>query len=161
MDQIERSAKRLFDAVFIDNEWVKSRAGLVFDSINPFSGSAWASFPDCDETDVDRAVRAAECAFNAGSWRTDGYLRSQLISRLADLLEADAERLGILETQDNGKLVRETVGQAKFAARIYRYFAGLADKIDGRTVPLHRRCMDGYAAADIPPFLDRRGDVRA
>lgn len=131
------AGKRQFANIFVDNEWMRSGAGRAFDSIDPFTGRAWASFPDCDEADVDSAVRAAKRAFETTNWRTDGYLRSQAMSRLADLLEGDAERLGVLETQDNGKLVRETVGQAKFAARIYRYFGGLADKIDGRVVPLH------------------------
>jgi len=108
----------------------------VFDSIDPFTGTAWASFPDCKEADVDNAVAAARHGFETGPWRRDGALRARLILRLAELLEREAPRLGAIESRDNGKTVVENVGQARFAARIYRYFAGLADKIDGRVVPL-------------------------
>ena len=122
--------------VFVGGEWRRPAVDDAFDSIDPTTGKAWASFPDCDQRDVEAAVAAAKSAFECGPWRSDGFWRARLMFRLADLLDRDAERLGILESRDNGKTVRENVGQAHFAARVYRYFAGLADKIDGRVVPV-------------------------
>jgi len=123
--------------VFVGGQWKRPSSSAIFDSIDPFSGTSWATFPDCGEPDVDDAVAAAKRAFDDDeAWRTDGFLRSRLLLRLADLLDREAPHLGAIESRDNGKTVIENIGQAKFAARIYRYFAGLADKIDGRVVPL-------------------------
>lgn len=122
--------------LFVGGQWRRPSSGAVFESIDPFAGKSWASLPDCDERDVDNAVAAAKSAFEDETWRNDGFLRSRLLLRLADLLDREAPRLGAIESRDNGKTVLENVGQAKFAARVYRYFAGLADKIDGRVVPL-------------------------
>ncbi len=125
-----------YACVFVGGEWRRSSGGGSFDSIDPNSGLAWASFPDCDGRDVDDAVAAARSAFEREPWRLDGFLRARLMFRLADLLDREAERLGAIESRDNGKTVAENIGQARFAARVYRYFAGMADKIDGRVVPL-------------------------
>jgi len=125
-----------YSSLFVGGRWTEPSTPEVFDSVDPFSGRPWATFPDCNEADVDTAVAAARHSFESDGWRRDGFLRSLLLLRLADLLERAAARLGAIESRDNGKTVIENVGQARFAARIYRYFAGLADKIDGRVVPL-------------------------
>lgn len=125
-----------YSRLFVGGEWVSPSGDRTFDSVDPYAGQAWASFPDCDDQDVGRAVQAAKHAFQSTHWRHDGFFRSHLLLRLADLLDRDAERLGAVESRDNGKTVAENIGQARFAARVYRYFAGMADKIDGRVVPL-------------------------
>src|SRR5690606_23352660 len=76
--------------------------------------------------------------------RTPGYERGRLIDALADVLEDNAEHLAEIETRDNGKIYRENLGQIRFAARVYRYMAGAADKIHGETKPL-----DNYATVDF------------
>ncbi len=125
-----------YTRVFVGGVWKSPSSGSSFESIDPYAARAWASFPDCNDQDVDDAVAAANSAFDREPWRWDSFLRARLMFRLADLLDREAERLGAIESRDNGKTVRENVGQAHFAARVYRYFAGLADKIDGRVVPL-------------------------
>ena len=122
--------------VFVGGQWKGPSSSAIFDSVDPFTGKSWATFPDCDVQDADDAIAAGKRAFENEAWRNDGFLRSRLLLRLADLLDREAPRLGAIESRDNGKTVVENVGQAKFAARIYRYFAGLADKIDGRVVPV-------------------------
>ncbi|HXZ63423.1 MAG TPA: aldehyde dehydrogenase [Streptosporangiaceae bacterium] len=125
----------------VGNEWVRGSGG-EYESINPFTRSAWAVHTHASEADVSRAVAAARSAFPA--WRqTSGYDRARLILRLADLMERDIDRLAELETRDNGKIVRENKNQIAFAARIYRFFAGLADKLNGETKPL-----DNYDTVD-------------
>ncbi|TQM01945.1 aldehyde dehydrogenase [Pseudonocardia kunmingensis] len=102
---------------------------------SPVDGRELGRIADATADQVHDAVTAATDAFRA--WRrTSGAERARLMHLLADLLERDAEELALLETSDNGKLLRETRTQARFAARNYRFFAGLADKIHGRTVPL-------------------------
>ncbi|WP_261165516.1 aldehyde dehydrogenase [Microbacterium sp. Marseille-Q6965] len=102
---------------------------------SPIDGAHLGTIADASAEQVRDAIGAAEAAF--ASWRrVPGVERARLMHRLADILERDAESLAQLETRDNGKLLRETRTQARFAARNYRFFAGLADKLHGATIPL-------------------------
>lgn len=119
--------------LFIANEGV--RGAGYFASINPYSGEAWAQIPQASAGQVADAIAAARQAFTG--WRkTTGKTRAALLNKLADLLEQNAQRLGTIESTDNGKIIRETSSQMVFAARAYRFFAGCADKIFGATIPL-------------------------
>ena len=122
--------------MYIAGEHRNARRGATFQSWNPHTGDPVARFPDGTHEDVDEAVAAAQIAFQ-GEWATtSGSARARLMFRLADLIDENADRLGQLETRENGKLLRETSSQARFAARCYRYFAGVADKILGDVIPL-------------------------
>jgi (Z)-2-((N-methylformamido)methylene)-5-hydroxybutyrolactone dehydrogenase len=120
--------------LFIGGEWAPARAGALYETANPFDGSPWAAVPDAGVEDVDAAVRAARAALD-GEWgATAGTMRARLLHRLADLIERDAAELAAVETRDNGKLLREMGGQMDVLPGWYRYFAGLADKLAGRTI---------------------------
>lgn len=124
------------DRLFIGGEWVAPSSTATYAAIDPTTGEQWATLPEAGPGDVDAAVAAARAAFD-GPWRrTNGLTRANLMNRLADLLEANADELGVLETRDNGKLFKETGSQTRFAARNYRYFAGVADKLLGDVIPL-------------------------
>ncbi|GAB3569380.1 aldehyde dehydrogenase [Amycolatopsis endophytica] len=115
--------------------WAEAADGRRYDTVNPFTGRAWASVPDGGPEDVDRAVEAATAAMT-GEWgRATGFERARLMRRLADVLERDADELARLESTDNGKLIRETSGQAKALPEWLRYFAGVADKLQGDVIP--------------------------
>lgn len=126
----------------IDGEMVVGR-GRDFTSVDPFTDTEWAVFTEADGDDVDAAVHAAQRAFD-GWRRTPGHERARLMLALADAIERDLDRLAEIETRDNGKLIRENRGQIQFAARNFRFFAGLADKIVGETKPL-----DSYTTLDF------------
>jgi (Z)-2-((N-methylformamido)methylene)-5-hydroxybutyrolactone dehydrogenase len=84
-------------------------------------------------------VRAARAAFDRGPWRrTTGAERARLMRRLAELIADNAERIAVVESTDNGKLIREMEGQLRSLADYYHYFAGAADKIGGETLPADR-----------------------
>lgn len=122
--------------MFIGGERVSASGGAELPVTDPYLGEDFATIPDASAHDVDAAVSAARQAFDR-TWRdTPGVQRAALMQRLADLLEENAEELGLLESRDNGKLIRETTSQVRFAARNYRFFAGVADKIAGRTIPM-------------------------
>lgn len=108
------------------------------ESINPLTGQVSARYPLADETDVDRAASAAAAAMAPdGEWSCmSGGERAVTLLRLADHVDAHAEELGLLESSGNGRLLRETRGQMRGAAAALRYFGGLADKIEGRIIPL-------------------------
>ncbi|RNL87451.1 aldehyde dehydrogenase [Halostreptopolyspora alba] len=134
--------------MLIDGQRVEAASGDRMSAINPYTTEEFATFPDAGASDVNDAVAAARAAFER-EWRTvPGVRRAELLDRLATLLEEDADRLGRLETTDNGKLLRETTSQVRFAARNYRFFAGYADKIGGRTVPLDSPDTFDYTIAE-------------
>jgi (Z)-2-((N-methylformamido)methylene)-5-hydroxybutyrolactone dehydrogenase len=130
----------------IGGQWAEPSGKETFPSINPFNQEPWAIIPQADKADVDKAVAVAREAFDK-SWRkTTGLERAKLLFTLADLIEKSAERMSRLETTDNGKVIRETSAQMLFAARQFRFYAGYADKIWGKTIPLDRRDIFDYAA---------------
>lgn len=125
--------------LFINNERVKSANQERFPAVNPYTREEWASIPQASPEQVADAIAAARHAYNTTWSKTTGYERAKLLYKLADIMEANAERMGIMETTDNGKVIRETHAQMHFAARAYRFFAGMADKLTGDTIPLDQR----------------------
>ena len=134
--------------LYIAGEWIAPSDGERFPALNPFNQRQWASVAQASAADVARAVAVARETFD-NRWRhTTGLERAQLINRLADLLDRDADRMGTLESTDNGKIVRETRSQMHFVARTLRFFAGYADKIFGKVIPLDRRDVFDYATME-------------
>jgi len=124
--------------LLINNRWVNSQSGKTFATINPTTGEEICQVAEADVADVDLAVKAARAAFDRGPWRTtSGRERQRLMNRLADLIEKNADELARLESLDNGKpfTMAKAVDVAATAA-CYRYFAGWADKVTGKTIPL-------------------------
>ena len=124
--------------LLINNRWVNSQSGKTFATVNPTTGEEICQVAEADAADVDLAVKAARAAFDQGPWRkTSGRERGRLLNRLADLIEKNADELARLESLDNGKpfSMAKAVDVAATAA-CYRYFAGWADKVTGKTIPL-------------------------
>jgi aldehyde dehydrogenase (NAD+) len=131
--------------MFINGEWVEAASNRSFDSYNPYTGRVWATMPEADQEDVDRAVGAARDAMENPAWNTMGPMRrGDLLRRLADLLRENAASMAQVETRDNGKLIREMLAQARALPGYYYYYAGLADKITGETIPLENQSIFNY-----------------
>ncbi len=123
--------------LLIGGRWVDAAAGKSFDDLNPATGEVLAKVAEADREDVNRAVAAARAAFEEGPWaRMSGGERGKILLRIADLLEREADAIARLESQDNGRPIRETAAQSRILPRWYRYFAGWADKIEGETIPV-------------------------
>ncbi len=122
----------------IDGQRVEAAAGQRYDSVDPFAGTAWASAADGGAEDVDRAVAAARRALTGPWGQLTGFGRARLMRRLADLIARDADRLAEIETRDTGKLLREMRGQLGSIPEWFYYFSGLADKLEGSTVPVDK-----------------------
>lgn len=142
---------------YIDGCFEEGSAG--FESLDPATGSGWATMPLAGPADVDRAVQAAHRAFTTGVWPgLSATARGKLLLRLADLVQAAAPRLAVLETRDTGKIIRETSSQIAYVAEYFRYYAGLADKIEGAHLPIDKPDMEvwlrrepvGVVAAIVP-----------
>jgi len=133
-NQVAISATKLL----INNRWVNSQSGKTFATINPATGDEICQVAEADAADVELAVKAARAAFEQGPWRkTSGPERARLLNRLADLIEKNADELARLESLDNGKPLA-AAKSFDVAATIgcYRYFAGWADKVMGKTIPV-------------------------
>lgn len=143
--------------LFINGQFEPGAA--TFDSLNPATGLPWATIAEARAEEVNRAVAAAHQAFNAPEWRDmTASMRGKLLLRLADLVEQNADELARLETLDTGKIIRETRAQIAYVADYYRYYAGLADKMEGRVLCIDkadtetwtRREPVGVVAAIVP-----------
>ncbi len=124
--------------LLINNKWVESSAGRSFATINPATGEEICQVAEADAADVNLAVTAARAAFESRGWRRMAAAeRGKLLYRLADLMEKHIDELALLESVDNGKPLRESRRvDLPLAIACYRYFAGWADKIQGRTIPV-------------------------
>lgn len=145
--------------LYIDGAFCEASDGARFDSVNPATGKVWATAPAATEADVDRAVTAARRALLEAEWaEMTATRRGRLLFELADLVAERAGHLGDIETTDSGKLAVETRAQSAYVADYYRYYGGLADKIQGATLPIDKPDMHvfttrepiGVVAAIVP-----------
>jgi aldehyde dehydrogenase (NAD+) len=124
---------------YIDGKWVDAASGKTFQTFDPYTGEPWATVPECDKVDVDRAVEAASRAFEAGPWpKMTPTERGKIMRRIAQLIEKHSEHLGQIEVRDNGKLISEMAAQTKYMPEWFYYYGGLADKVQGAVVPVDR-----------------------
>jgi aldehyde dehydrogenase (NAD+) len=123
---------------WIGNEWRDAASGRTFPSVNPATEEVLAEVAEGGAEDVDRAVAAARTALRSDDWRRmDTHRRSELLWRLADLIEANADELARLETLDNGKTYFESRKvDLPSVVENFRYFAGVAGKVHGETIPV-------------------------
>ena len=124
--------------LLIDGKWVTAASGKTFETINPATEEVIAQVAEGDAADVDLAVKAARKAFENGPWRKmDARDRGRLMNKLADLIEKNTDELAALETLDNGKPIRERRNaDLPLVIDCFRYYAGWADKIHGKTIPV-------------------------
>ncbi|HZB22745.1 MAG TPA: aldehyde dehydrogenase family protein, partial [Gaiellaceae bacterium] len=131
--------------LYIDGADADAASGETFESVNPTTGRPWATVALAGAEDVDRAVRAARSAFESEAWRAlSPTRRGRLMMRLADLIADRAEDIASVEVADNGKLYKEMVAQLRVIPEWLYYFGGLADKIEGRVIPLDRTSVLNY-----------------
>ncbi|MFT3688689.1 aldehyde dehydrogenase [Paenirhodobacter sp.] len=143
--------------LYIDGAFTPGAAR--FESRDPSTGTPWALIAEARAAEVDAAVAAAKRAFRSGPWPAmTATARGKLLHRLADLVQAAAPELARIETRDTGKIIRETSAQIAYVADYYRYYAGLADKIEGAHLPIDKPDMEvwlrrepiGVVAAIVP-----------
>ena len=144
--------------MFIDGSWIESENKKTFETLNPENNEPWAKVPEASAKDVDKAVKAAQKAFE-GEWpQLLPRERGKFLRTIGDQLRENAELLGKIETIDTGKLYRETKMQANYIAEYYDYYAGLADKVEGTVLPIDKpnihaittRIPIGVVAAIVP-----------
>jgi aldehyde dehydrogenase (NAD+) len=123
--------------LFINGRFVNGSAGKTFPAIDPATGETLCQVHEASPDDVNRAVAAARHALESGPWkRMDAAERGRLLFKLADLVERDAEALAALESLSCGKTIKDSRGDMEGVVNTLRYYAGWADKVEGRTVPV-------------------------
>ena len=124
--------------MLIGGQWVEAASGKTFETFNPATGRVLAQVAEGDAEDINRAVAAARKAFESGPWpKMTPSQRGRLLWRVAELIEAHADELAMLETLDNGKPIRYSkASDVPLTADHFRYFAGWATKIEGETIPV-------------------------
>src|SRR5437879_3134302 len=124
--------------LFIGGKWQDSVSGKTFATVNPATGQTICQVAEGDKADIDLAVKAARKAFEEGPWpKMNASERGRLLNKLADLIEQHKEELAALESLDNGKPLNDALtADLPLTIKCYRYYAGWADKIHGKTIPV-------------------------
>lgn len=133
---------------FVNNQWHDAIEGGFIDSENPATGEVWARVPNCQQADIDRAVAAAKAAYYDGPWgRMSAAERGRCLRRMGDVISKHAERLGRVETQDNGKLpamITPGLREGQWLVDSFHYYAGMCDKLEGSVIPVEDPNMHNY-----------------
>ncbi|AGA30106.1 aldehyde dehydrogenase family protein [Singulisphaera acidiphila] len=123
--------------LLIDNQWVDPIEGGDFETYNPATGEVIARVGAGTAADVDKAVKAARRALESGPWATmDAAERGRLMYELSDLVERNGAELAALESLNSGKTITDSLGDIEGVVNTLRYYAGWADKIEGKTLPV-------------------------
>ena len=137
--------------MYIDGELREAESGAWFETQNPYTGRTWAEVARGGPEDVERAVRAARRAFRAPAWRgLTASARGALLRRMGDAVAEHADALAAAEVRDNGKLIAEMGAQLRYVPQWYYYYGGLADKLEGRVIPLDKPGVFNYTR--LEPF---------
>jgi (Z)-2-((N-methylformamido)methylene)-5-hydroxybutyrolactone dehydrogenase len=130
---------------YIDGAVVEPVAGAHLPTDNPYTGATWATIARGTAADVEAAVTAADRAFNDGAWPAiTPSERGRLLWRLGELVQANAEKLALIEQRDNGKLMAEVIAQVRYMGDYFKYYAGLADKIESHVIPTDKKGVFAY-----------------
>ena len=118
-------------------KWTAAAGGAVDTVIDPARGTPIAEVPRGTRDDVNAAVQAGRAAFEDKTWKgMDPAVRGRILAKLAALTNAHANELAAIESRNNGKTLKEAIGDVRFAAWTLEYYAGWADKIEGTTIPV-------------------------
>ena len=129
-----------YDA-YIDGAWVKPSSNQWFDTTYPYTGEVWAQVAHCSIEEVNAAVDAAKRALGSEWSQIKPSQRGRMLMKLADLVEQNAAHLAEMETWDSGKVYKDSLMQVGGTADYFRYYGGLADKIEGAVIPVSNANM--------------------
>ncbi|KAK4423819.1 Aldehyde dehydrogenase family 2 member B7, mitochondrial [Sesamum alatum] len=158
-EPIKPSVTVEYDKLLINGQFVDAASGKTFPTLDPRTGEVIAHVAEGDAQDINRAVAAARKAFHEGPWpKMTAYERCRIMLRFADLVEKHNDEIAALETWDNGKTYEQSAQiEVPMFVRLFRYYAGWADKIHGLTIradgPYHVQTLHepfGVAGQIVP-----------
>jgi aldehyde dehydrogenase (NAD+) len=125
------------ELMWIGGEWCAASTGETSEVLNPASGEVMATVPRASAEDVERCVASSRAAFDHPDWKSmDPAQRGRILNKMAGVTYAKAKELAVVESNNNGKTFREALSEIRYGAWTLEYFAGLADKIEGSTIPV-------------------------
>ncbi len=131
------------EKMYIGGEWRDASGGEKHTLYNPATGEPLASVPYASEQDADLAIETAKNVLTDENWKAmDPSKRGLMLRTLAKLTYEHAKELALIESQNNGKTIRDAMGDIRFAAATLDYYAGWCDKIEGRTIPVAGNRLD-------------------
>ena len=144
--------------MIIDGKEVDAASGETFTTSNPATGAVLARLPSGGAEDVDRAVNAADRAFEDAAWKKlHARERGKILFKIAAAIRSRVDEIAEIQTRDNGKTITESRGEVSYAADVFEYYGGAANKIFGKTIPVAADGLDftlreplGVTAAIIP-----------
>ncbi|GAO52833.1 succinate-semialdehyde dehydrogenase [Saitoella complicata NRRL Y-17804] len=119
---------------FINGEWVDAASGKTFEVIDPSNGNVIIELPECDPSDVERAIQAAAAAFETFK-KTPARTRARMLRKWSDLMLDNIEDLAVIMTLENGKSLADSRGEITYAASFLEWFAGESERTYGQTIP--------------------------
>jgi succinate-semialdehyde dehydrogenase/glutarate-semialdehyde dehydrogenase len=122
------------DAAYVNGQWIGADSGETFAVTDPATGEKLGAAPNCGAAETRRAIAAAQAAFPAWRART-AKERGKILHKLADIIESNAEALGVLLTREQGKSLAEAKGEVNFSAAYVRWFAEEAQRVYGDVIP--------------------------
>src|SRR2546428_7403491 len=129
--------------MWMGEEGKKSQRGPVSSFFDPKNNGFVAEVPRATKQDAKAAVESAKTALESAGWvDIDPSKRGRLLTKLTGLVRENSEQLVRLETLSEGKTLRESKGDVAWAARAFEYWAGLADKVEGETIPVPPRRLN-------------------
>lgn len=130
---------------YINGQWCIPSCNDYLESINPYTAKPWCLIPRGNANDMNQAIEAAHFAFTQGDWpKMNATARGALLRKLGDIVTQHAEHLAKIEVTDNGKLMAEMSAQLHYLPQWLYYYAGLADKIEGRVLPIDKAEMFNF-----------------
>ncbi|MDN3014673.1 aldehyde dehydrogenase family protein [Paenibacillus sp. BSR1-1] len=128
---------------YINGEWIVPNTERLIEVKNPGDGSILAFVPRGGKEEIDLAIKTAKKAFHSKEWKTlSPYNRGKLLYQAAEIIRENKEELAKLETADVGKPLAQSAVDVEIAARYFEYYAGIADKILGETIPIEPGIID-------------------
>ncbi len=129
--------------MLVAGDWRDGSSGAVSSIVDPSTNQVIGEVPRGAREDAGAAVDAAKSALWSPEWREmDSAKRGRILVKLTGLIRENSEELAKLETLNEGKTLRESKGDVAWAARAFEYYSGLADKIEGETIPVPPRRLD-------------------
>jgi len=131
---------------YAGSNWHEPSSGKYFESEDPSIGKVWAKLPNCNLDDINIAVKSAKSAYYDGSWgKMHPAERGRILHRIGDVISKNAEKIGNIETKDNGKLPKNiTPSLTSWQTESFYYYAGMCDKFEGRLIPSEVPNMHNY-----------------
>ena len=133
----------MVEGLLIDGQRVNASDGKTFEVYDPSSGEVLATVAKATKEDVRRAVQSGRAALESQAWSGIAPAeRGRIMLRITQAIRERADELATLESRDNGKPIRQARTDVQVAARYFEFFAGIADKIMGQTIPLGPGYLD-------------------